>query len=449
MKKIWMPAMLGSLMLVMLAASPVFASYSMGGAEPGGKDDPGPPLYYVVQFEGPIQQEWKDQVTQRGGELLGYIPYFAFKVRMNPAQAQKIEELDSAARVHTYPSRAKLSRNLILEDGPNFYRIRVERGADAGMVAAAIARTDARILRRDGKLMLILAEGSEVQALANILDIALIESFKFPEKHNEYGAGVIMGANTANNSGYDGSTQIVAVADTGLGDGTKGGAHADIPAGRIKNIYSRSAPDSIFCYDVVQDGPVDVDSGHGTHVAVSLLGDGGPSGEGKGTAPAAKLVFQAVEEYLDLYGTCEGVLPDGYYFLGIPEDIGVLFRQAYNAKARIHSNSWGANWFGEYTVDSANADEFIWTHPDMTITFSAGNDGVDANIDGLVDTCTPGGQGIAGCLLASPATAKNVITVGASENVRADYACDPRTPAEKYPDLGCPDILGKRFNKWV
>ncbi len=27
--------------------------------------------------------------------------------------------------------------------------------------------------------------------------------------------------------------------------------------------------------------------------------------------------------------------------------------------------------------------------------------------------------------------------------------CNTRTPAEKYPDLGCPDILGKRFNKWV
>ena len=67
MKKIWMPAMLGSLMLVLLTASPVFSSYSLGGAEPGGKDNPGPPMYYVVQFNGPIQQEWKDQVTDRGG----------------------------------------------------------------------------------------------------------------------------------------------------------------------------------------------------------------------------------------------------------------------------------------------------------------------------------------------------------------------------------------------
>lgn len=51
----------------------------------------------------------------------------------------------------------------------------------------------------------------------------------------------------------------------------------------------------------------------------------------------------------------------------------------------------------------------------MTITFSAGNEGVDANANGVVDNDSIG----------SPATAKNVITVGASENARADnWPCD-------------------------
>ncbi len=39
------------------------------------------------------------------------------------------------------------------------------------------------------------------------------------------------------------------------------------------------------------------------------------------------------------------------------------------------------------------------------------------------------------------------VPVGA--RVRRGVGPVPRTPAEKYPDLGCPDILGKRFNKWV
>jgi hypothetical protein len=51
----------------------------------------------------------------------------------------------------------------------------------------------------------------------------------------------------------------------------------------------------------------------------------------------------------------------------------------------------------------------------MVITFSAGNEGTDANSNGVVDNDSIG----------SPATAKNVITIGASENQRVDaYPCD-------------------------
>ena len=159
---------------------------------------------------------------------------------------------------------------------------------------------------------------------------------------------------------------------------------------------------------------IDVDSGHGTHTSVSVLGDGDAAGLGKGTAPAANLVFQAVEDYVDMYRFCSGN-PDGYYLMGLPDDIRDLFQQAYDAGARIHSNSWGSSQAGVYTLDSANTDDFIWNNRDMTITFSAGNDGVDANADGVVDSDSTG----------SPATAKNVITVGASENERADdFPCD-------------------------
>ncbi len=51
----------------------------------------------------------------------------------------------------------------------------------------------------------------------------------------------------------------------------------------------------------------------------------------------------------------------------------------------------------------------------MVITFSAGNEGIDANSDGVIDNDSMG----------APATAKNVLTVGASENQRSDsYPCD-------------------------
>ena len=104
--------------------------------------------------------------------------------------------------------------------------------------------------------------------------------------------------------------------------------------------------------------------------------------------------------------------------------MGTLFQQAYTAGARVHSNSWGGAAAGDYTVDSVNTDTFVWSHRDMLISFSAGNEGVDANSDGVIDNDSTG----------SPATAKNVLTVGASENDRgATGSVTPGSPTRPVP----------------
>jgi uncharacterized repeat protein (TIGR01451 family) len=144
-------------------------------------------------------------------------------------------------------------------------------------------------------------------------------------------------------------------------------------------------------------------NGHGTHTAASILGTGAAyvgngspgAGQYRGVAPGAQLVHQSV---MDTQGR----------LTGIPLDLTTLFQQAYDEGARLHSDSWGANVAGEYTADSAAADAFMWDHKDMLLVFSAGNEGVDDDSDGVVDLDSMG----------SPATAKNVLTVGASENSR-------------------------------
>jgi len=394
--------------------------------------------YYIVQFRGPVQQAWKDEITASGAELLDYIPDFAFKARMNPAQAAQIQSLANVAWVGVFQPAYKLSPNLIRSAEPNLYLVQLEPGGDARASEFEILAAGAQVLQQSGEFLVVVAASDQLDVLAQVLDVAWIENYTLREKFNEYGAGGIMGANTANSAGYDGSTQIVAVADTGLGGGTTGSAHPDIPASRVVGIFDWPGANSALCYTAFPDGPQDVDSGHGTHVAGSVLSDGGPGGEGKGSAPAARLVFQAVEDYADMFGLCSSN-PDGYYLLGIPSDIRQLFQQAYDNGARIHSNSWGSTVNGDYTSDSVNADNFVWNHRDMAITFSAGNDGIDANADGAIDNDS----------LGSPATAKNVITVGASENDRAgNYACDssltytnPSTGASCNSQGGANDIF--------
>jgi PKD repeat protein len=405
--------------------------------------------YYIVQFSGPIYQNWKEQVAGTGAELLDYIPDFAFRVRMTPAQALEVEELESVIWVGLYQPAYKLSPDLI-RNGTHVYKVRLERSSDVKAVRAAIARSGAQVLTHKGNIVKVAANSAQLNAIARVLDVAWVENFMMWEKHNEYAAGQILGGNMANSSGYDGSSQIIGIADTGLGDGTYDTAYPDIPSDRILTIIDwpgSSGTIDIWCkLVVVGDHSVDVDSGHGTHLALSALG-------AKGTAPGAKLFFQSVENYVDFQGGWADPTTDfwcyfdhgyvdGYYLIGIPSNIGDLFQQAYNGGARVHSDSWGTDAMGAYTVDSRNADLFIWNHQDMTITYSAANSGRDANGDGVVDSDSIG----------APSTAKNVITVGASENNRQEnYPCDtsltytshdPYQPGETCSSMGGNNYLG-------
>ena len=381
--------------------------------------------YFIVQFTGPIQQAWKDEVNAEGAEVLDYIPDFAFKVRMNPGIANRIVQKNFVSAVIPFQAQFKFGSNLRRDGQLNVYRIRIERGSDFGLVRSLVARTGAQILSFEEETIIVAANGSFVDAIAQVDDVASINNFYLNEKlSNSSGpafndtARDIIGATAANSRGYNGSTQIAAVSDTGLGGGTATTAHNDIPSSRVAAIFNWPGAAGGCFQTVVNDGSIDVDSGHGTHTSGSVLSDGGTGGIGMGIAPAARLVFQSTENWATITSFCQifgGYPANGYFLTGIPSDLKTMYQQAYNAGARIHSNSWGSAVAGDYTVDSANTDSFVWTNRDMVITFSAGNEGTDANSNGVVDNDSIG----------SPATAKNVITVGASENARVDnYPCD-------------------------
>ena len=371
---------------------------------------------YVVQFTGPVLDNWKATLAEAGADLQDFVPPFGFRVRMSPDTAARVRGLTFVSSVDAIRAEHKLAPRL-RRNGARPYIVRLERGAVARDVEAALRDAGAQVLRRGSQLMIV-ADSALLDRLVEIDGLATIENFTPRIKHNEYGGGVIMGSHVANANGFDGSSQTIAIADTGLGLGTAAGAHADIAASRVSAIFNwPGTPD--FCYETIaNDGAQDVDSGHGTHVATAALGAGNASGAGRGTAPEAHLVFQAIENYAVPSLLCSLIfgVTDGYYLVGIPDNVGDLYNQAYLQNARIHSDSWGAEVAGQYTADSANTDAFVWAHRDLTVTFSAGNSGVDADADGVIDEMS----------INAPGSAKNVITVGASENDRqSHWDCDP------------------------
>ncbi len=183
----------------------------------------------------------------------------------------------------------------------------------------------------------------------------------------------------------DGSGEIVGVADTGIDHD-----HGDFGSRIVQKV------------DMVGDGSTaDTDSGHGTHVACTILGDGTRGGY-SGVAPGAELYFQAMEHD-----------PSGNMYSA---SINTLMNSAYDNGARTHSNSWGSqssNDFGRYTTDSEDVDDranyydrYYHGREGLTILYANGNDGSQSGTVG------------------APATAKNAISVGMHQ---ARYSGAPDT----------------------
>ena len=385
---------------------------------------------YLVQFRGPIQVAWRERLAAFGVTILDYIPDWAYKVKASEQALEEVRRMPEVVWAGPFEPGYRLSPSLGLaeegvaaQDAQRVLAIRAEMEPEVKPDAAALAR------RLDALgLMLIGIEGSsfvaqgtpaQIEALAHEPDVRWIAPLRIPRALNDVAAGLIS-ANQAWNAGLTGAGQLVNVADTGLDTGrdyphTPNDIHRDIE-GRI--VHMHSWPISTLWHRYLNnplddDGPADLDYGHGTHVVGTALGNGSRSnGRYRGAAYGAQLTFQALEQYCDWNASAEAQgETDGYELVGIPADLGDLYQQAYDWGARVHNNSWGFEghvYAGLYTEDSRQTDRFVWEHRDMVILCAAGNDGRDANGDGRTD----------GRSIAPPATAKNVIAVGATESLR-------------------------------
>lgn len=463
---------------------------------------PGPgPHHYIVQFIGPVKEEWKEEITAWGGVLCDPLPSYSYVVEMDEATLQRVLQAAFVRWVGHYDPNIRISPELqrpvspasSLTRGPAMDMEPSERsqpstaprgpadrrptgdeeapGMDAGEgegpglpLRGRLARPlpsafavsfhtrqsleDAipQIEALDGTV----AEGREGQGrtltvtfrldvpaeemarrLAGIHGVKFVEAVTLRQLRNDVATRLMLNPDAGGDDDlpfelpWTGRREVVAITDTGLDTGDPATLHPDF-RGRIVNLTSWAtspAFDDLVLNPRADDGPADLDSGHGTHVTGSALGDGTRSLEKglrpiRGLAHQARLVFQAVEhrlewkpEFITEYRRRYGEDPPPYHLAGLPGDLVQLFQAAYDLGARVHSNSWGGGEFGAYDRDAAAVDQFVWEHKDAVILFAAGNDGADLNRDGQVD---PGS-------VTPPGTAKNCITVGASESLRPQF----------------------------
>ncbi|MGZ4846273.1 MAG: S8 family serine peptidase [Halobacteriota archaeon] len=402
--------------------------------------------YWIVQFVGPVKQEWGKEITSLGGELHGYVPENAFLVNMDGQTKEKVEQLPFVNWVGLYEPAYKISPLLVGKKGKiapkDFAMAEIKEEPfkpvpdgnvtvllhDAGArdkVSRTIKELGGSVINTGPDMIRASIDPSKIDQLAKIPEVKWIEPRRRPKPVNDVAAQILGAQSVISTHGFDGDGQIVGIADTGIDRGSDDATmHKDFQ-GRIVNIHSWPIPSGLAEYIAnpsLDDGAADKASGHGTHVAGSVLGNGASSaGKIHGMAPKAQLVFQAIEQYIDWKPEVEAQYPvhDGYSdangLVGLPDDLNELFQQAYDDGARIHTNSWGGSRdnngndiFGQYTAASQDIDEFMWKHKDMLILFAAGNEGNDANGDGVIDPTS----------LSVEPSAKNCLSVGASENSR-------------------------------
>lgn len=366
---------------------------------------PGPGVQsYLLQFTGPVLPDWKQAVEAYGVQLYGYVPDYAFVARMDAQTADRVSGLGFVRWIGLYHPAYRLAPELLSAGGeaaaaaagePLILNVEVLPDADLASLEAQLQDLGGEVLSRSlngfaGYLRLSLPADRLAEA-AGLDGVVWVEPFFQPEILNNVGGTGIMRAGEARSTlGLSGKGQVVTVADTGLDRGAAG-THPDVQ-GRIVKSYCLGRPAPCDWSDF---------GGHGTHVVGSVLGSGaGSGGLYAGTAPQAGLIIQSLD---DAFGSLSG----------IPIDVGDLMRTARADGSFIHSNSWGGttgytNLYGGYDTESSQVDTAAWENKDMLVLFAAGNSGADVNKDGLVDSDS----------LASPGTAKNALTVGASENNR-------------------------------
>jgi hypothetical protein len=386
----------------------------------------------IVQFIGPVKDEWLDGLRASGMEPIAYVPNNAYLVRSSAVARDRLRASSASAGAASFiqwegPFKDEYKLH------PELKQASIERPDEQITVAIQVARAGGGDPRRDRDIITarrmassligdayevlnfinlkMRIEASKVAHLASLEGVVNVEPWSPPELFDER-AGQIVASNLSNDSkGASGPGYLawltnrglatptsfaIDVTDTGIdrGEITADKLHPDFldSAGRSRVVYARDYTSELDPGDV---------PGHGT-INLSIAGGSSTTGDkdmrdaqgfnhGLGIAPFVKL------------GSSKIFQSNGRFDL--IEPFTKLISEAYRDGARISSNSWG-DVANVYTIESQEYDARVRDalpqepgNQEISILFAAGNAGFPRSVG-------------------SPSTAKNVISVGASEGAR-------------------------------
>jgi hypothetical protein len=370
---------------------------------------------FLVQFVGPIKDEWRATLEKTGARIITYIPNNAYIVRANNQAAFGVWQLKDrypfVQHVGDYEPAYKMPQEMQMarQLGVSPYvtvTVQFIDGPESAMKIDELKRSavqfigETRVMNYHNVSVTILA--SQLTELAADENVFAIGRYTKPVRLDEAQGQIVAGnlsGNMPSGPGYlawlaskgFNSSQFRSFAVNVVDDAFTLAGHPDLPSGRIA---FQNNPTGMT-------GPL---SGHGFLNAQIVGGFNSNTGSafedasgfnyGLGIAPWARVGVTAI------FGPNLAPLPTDWE------------ATAYGRGSRISSNSFGladeagipiaAYDFASQLYDAVvrDAQSGVAGLQQLAVIFSAGNGGSGANT------------------VSTPGTAKNVITVGASENVR-------------------------------
>ena len=358
---------------------------------------------YIVQARGAITESFRARLSAAGAEIVSYVPNNAYLVRVNPAGAGRLSALPQTQSVMAWEPYFKLTSSKLLElafeqrplpDG-NPLVIMTFPG-EAETTERALRNLGATVMKKEaspfGTQILAHTPPDKLISVAQLDGVQALEpAYRRALANDLARTRVRISTNTItaeNHLGLDGTGVTLGLNDTGV-DAT----HPDL-GGRLSADY----PTTLADFD-----------GHGTHVA-GIMASSGANGPAtapgsvtngasfRGMAPAARIFAQSVD-----------------IITGPLKPDTELQEVAATNNVFVSNNSWGYLGAFDYTFAAASWDAAVRDSVPgqegsqaLTYVFSAGNSGFGDS---------DGGSGFNNSISA-PGTAKNVITVGAIEQIR-------------------------------
>jgi len=431
---------------------PLSERSSLAGKEAPERDE----TLALVQFVGPPKETWLERLRATGVRVVTYQAENAYVVHARGRAVDRLAALqggDPAVRAVSVLTAADKLEERSSRSGV-FAVTTVSGGAgeeardeatQAGPAAGAPVTVGA--LRTDYRAL----SAAEAAQLAREPGVVALEAYAEPELFDERAAQIVAG-NLTGSFAPTAPTYLgwlvdparipdtttfnfaIDVTDEGLDNGANPSAHPD-----FRTLGSGASRVS-YLTDYTSDPGNDVRDcgGHGTNVASIAAGyntvssapeyeDSSNFNHGLGVAPFARVGASKIFE-------CDGDFSSSW-------TPAALAAAAYAGGARISNNSWGtgslSSW-GDYSARSAAYDQAVRDarpgggadagNQQLVEVFAAGNDG-EGN-----PNFPDEGYGT----ISAEGSAKNVITVGAAEGVRAsgtDGCGTPNSEANSARDI--------------